>query len=281
VNAFLTDLTQYAFLRYALLAGVLAAVACGVVGSWVVTKRITYIAGGIAHTVLGGLGAARYLQVVWGWQWCHPMIGAVAAALLAAAVIGWVSLKGRQREDTVIGALWATGMAAGILFISRTPGYGEDLMGYLFGNILMVGPGDLVMMAALDAVVVTVTFFFYDELLALSFDEEFARLRGVPVDALYGLLLALTALTVVLLVSVVGVVMVIALLTLPAAVAGELTRRLRSMMAVAVVLTALFVTAGLGVSYGPDLPAGATTVALAAATYLAVVAGRLRPRRRP
>ena len=279
MEAFLTDLPHYPFLQYALLTGVLASIACGIIGSYVVTKRITYIAGSIAHTVLGGLGAARYCQTVHGWEWFHPLYGAVLAALLAAVIIGLVSMRARQREDTVIGALWAMGMAAGILFISRTPGYGEDLMSYLFGSILMVSPGDLWMIAGLDLLVVSAGILFYNRFLALCFDEEFARLRGVRVEFYYLLLLCLTALTVVLLVTVVGIVMVIALLTLPAAVAGELTRRMWQMMLLAAGLAVLFTTTGLAVSYGPDLPAGAMTIAIAGLTYIVTVAG-LRTLRR-
>lgn len=271
--AFLSDLPRYPFLQYALLTGILASVACGIIGSYVVTKRITYIAGSIAHTVLGGLGAARYCQVVCRWEWFHPFYGAILAALASALVIGVVSMRAKQREDTVIGSLWAIGMAAGIIFIYRTPGYNEDLMSYLFGSILMVSPGDLWMIACLDVLVVAAGVLFYNRFLALCFDEEFARLRGVNVELFYLLLLCLTALTVVLLVSVVGIVMVIALLTLPAAIAGELTKRLWHMMVLYTVLTIFFTGAGLAVSYGPDLPAGATTIIIAGAVYLFVVGG--------
>jgi len=215
MGEFLSDLTRYPFLQHALLAGALAGVACGVIGSYVVTKKISTIAGSIAHTVLGGLGAARYVQVVHGWDWFHPLYGAVLAALFAAMAIGVVTLKARQREDTVIGALWAIGMAVGILFISRTPGYNEDLMSYLFGNILMVSDRDLWLIAGLDLAVVAIGAVFYNQFLAICFDEEFARLRGVRVEWFYLLLLCLTALTVVLLVTVVGILMVIALITLP------------------------------------------------------------------
>ena len=273
MDAFLTDLPRFPFLQYALLTGLLVSVACGIIGSYVVTRRITYIAGCIAHTVLGGLGAARYCQTVYHWEWFHPLYGAVLAALVSAVIIGLVSMRARQREDTVIGALWAVGMATGILFIFKTPGYNEDLMSYLFGSILMVSPQDLWMIAGLDILVVIVSVVFYNQFLALCFDEEFARLRGVHVEFYYLLLLCLTALTVVLLVTVVGIVMVIALLTLPAAVAGELTKRLWHMMALATLLTALFTTAGLAVSYGPDLPAGATTIIIAGIAYLLVVTG--------
>jgi len=274
LNALAQD--QNAFLRYALATGVLASIACGVVGTYVVTRRISYIAGGISHCVLGGMGAARYCQVVWGWEAFHPLYGAVLAAIAAALIIGVVSLRAKQREDTVIGALWAVGMAAGILFISRTPGYNEDLMGYLFGNILMVTPKSLWLLAALDVLVVGSALLVYNQFLAVCFDEEFARLRGVPVEAFYLFLLCLTALAVVLLVFVVGIVLVIALLTLPAAVAGQFSRRLWQMMLLASFFCLIFTTAGLVVSYGPNLPAGATTIMIAGAAYLLVVTvGRL------
>jgi zinc transport system permease protein len=270
---FWAALSDHAFLRYALAAGLLSSVACGVVGSYVSARRITYMAGGIAHSVLGGMGAARYLQVVMGWDWLHPLHGAVLAALVAAVIIGLVSLRWRESEDVVISAIWAIGMATGVLFIWRTPGYSENLMSYLFGNILMVTPGNLWLVAALDAVVVVAGLAFYRQLVALCFDEEFARLRGVNVELYFLMLLCLTALTVVLLVTVVGLVMVIALLSLPVAVAGRFSRSLWQVMILAALLSAVFTTAGLAISYGADLPAGATTIVLAGAVYLVVAAG--------
>jgi zinc transport system permease protein len=271
VTEFLDAAAHYAFVQYALLAGVLAGVACGIVGTYVVVRRITYLAGGISHCVLGGIGAALYFQRVHGWHWLTPLLGAIIAALAAAMIIGLVSLRAKQREDTVIGALWAVGMAVGVLFIARTPGYSQDLMSYLFGNILMVSPGDLWLMAALDALVVVLGLVFYNQFLAVCFDEEFARVRGMRVEFYYLLLLGLTALTVVLLVTVVGIILVIALLTLPVAVAGHFARRLWQMMALATVFSILFTTAGLAISYKPDLPAGATIIVLAGAVYLVVV----------
>lgn len=280
MSEFLDAAANYAFVQYALLAGVLAGVACGIVGTYVVVRRITYLAGGISHCVLGGIGAALYFQRVHGWHWLTPLVGAIIAALAAAMIIGLVSLRAKQREDTVIGALWAVGMAVGVLFIARTPGYSQDLMSYLFGNILMVTPGDLWLMAALDVLVVVLGLAFYNQFLAVCFDEEFARVRGMRVDFYYLLLLGLTALTVVLLVTVVGIILVIALLTLPVAVAGHFARRLWQMMALATVFSILFTTAGLAISYKPDLPAGATIIVLAGATYLVVVvlSRLLRPR---
>ena len=265
-----------AFLRYALLAGLLASVSLGVVGSYVVTRRITYIAAAIAHSVLGGIGAALYLNVVGGQQWCDPMLGATAAALLAALVIGLVSIYSREREDTVIGAVWVIGMSVGLLFIAKTPGY-NDPMSYLFGNILLITARDVWLVAAMGAAVVALGVGFYNKLLAVCFDEEFAALRGVRVKFYYLLLLCLTAITVVLLIRVVGIVLVIALVTLPAAIAGHFARRLWQMMILAVLFSMVFVTSGLAVSYPTNLPSGPVIVLIAGAAYLLVVlVARLR-----
>jgi zinc transport system permease protein len=281
MSDFFHAVVNHSFMLNALLTGVLASIACGVVGTYVVTRRITYIAGGIAHCVLGGMGLARYLAVVHGWTAVKPLHGAVAAALLASVLIGWVSLRAREREDTLIGAIWAIGMAVGIVFIARTPGYGEDLMGYLFGNILMVGRSDILMIAALDVLVVVIGSLFFNQFLAVCFDEEFARLRGVKVGFFYLLLLCLTGLTVVILVTVVGIVMVIALLTLPVAVAGQFTRTIRQTMILSSLLSVVFAVIGLNFSYSFDLPAGATIILVAGAGYVLVLTGMrwLRPYR--
>ncbi len=267
---FFSSTLHHAFLQNALLAGLLASVACGMVGSYVVARRITYIAGGIAHSTLGGMGLANYLAAVYGWEFLHPLYGAVVAALAAAVTIAYVSLKYHEREDTIIGAIWAIGMAVGIIFIVKTPGYSQDLMSYLFGNILLVSQQELWLLAALDIVVVTVGLAYYRQITAVCFDDEFARVRGLNVEFYYILLLCLTALTVVLLVAVVGIVMVIALLSLPAAVARYFTRTLAQSMVVAGLLSAFFTTFGLAFSYTPNLPAGATIIVLAGITYLIV-----------
>jgi zinc transport system permease protein len=219
------------------------------------------------------MGIAYYLKVVHHWTLLEPIHGAVIAALLAAVIIGLVSLWAKQREDTVIGALWAIGMGTGILFIAKTQGYNENLMSYLFGNILMVSPQDLWLIGGLDAFVIIIGLLFYNQFLAVCFDEEFARLRGVNVEFFYLLLLCLTALTVVLLVTVVGIVLVIALLTLPVAVAGHFSKRLWHMMTLSTILSILFTTGGLALSYNTNLPAGATIIVLAGTIYLAVVTG--------
>lgn len=274
MSEFLAAVPAQPFLQLALLAGLLAAVGCGIVGTFVVVKRIAFMAGGIAHAVLGGMGAAVYFGG-------DPLFGALAAAIIAALLIGAIRLIWQTQEDTLIGALWAIGMAVGILFISRTPGYAADLMSFLFGNILLVPPRDLWFMAALDVLLVLVVALFYRQLLAITFDEELARLRGVPVTFFYLLLLCLVAVTVVLLIQVVGLILVIALLTLPAAIAGHYVHSLGVMMVIATLLGAVFTSLGLALSYGPDLPAGPTMILLAGVVYiLSALWSRFTKRRR-
>ena len=261
MSSFIDAVSTQAFMQNAIIGGILASIACGVVGSYVVVKRIGYLAGGIAHSVLGGMGIAYYLGR-------PPIEGAFVAALVFAFILGWVSLKMQQQEDTVIGALWAGGMAVGILFISQTPGYSVDLMSFLFGNILMISSDDLLWIAGLDIMILLIVFLFYKQFLALSFDEDFARLRGISVERFYLLFLSLVALTVVILIQIVGLILVIALLTLPAAVSGQYVRSLNLMMVLATVLGVLFTTGGLALSYQPDLPPGPTIILLAGAFYL-------------
>jgi len=274
MNEFLSALPDHDFLRTALLAGLLASIGCGVMGSFVVVKRITFLAGGIAHSVLGGMGAAIYFGF-------DPRLGALIAAIISALIIGGVRLAWRTREDTLIGAIWAIGMAVGILFIAKTPGYSSDLMALLFGNILLVSHQDLWIMAGLDLVVLASVALLYRQFLAVSFDEELARLRGINVAFYYLLLLCLVAVTVVLLIQVVGLILVIALLTLPAAVAGHHVHSLGGLMVTATLLGAAFTAGGLAISYGPDLPAGPTIILLAGACYLvsALISGLLKRRR--
>jgi zinc transport system permease protein len=258
---------EIVFMRYALVVGLLSSIAMGVIGSYVVARRLTYLAGAIAHCTLGGIGAGIYLRDVCGWQSCHPMHGAAVAAILAALAIGLVSLYAKQREDTVISAIWVVGMAVGIILIDKAGDSGEA-MSYLFGSILFTTPGDIRMIAWFDAAVLLLAVIFHNKLLAVCFDEEFARLRGVGSRLYYLILLCVTALAVVLLVRVVGIVMVIALLSLPAAIAGNFAGRLWGMAVLAVFICAGVVTSGLALSYISDLSPGPTIVLLAGAVFL-------------
>ncbi len=247
------DVLQYDFMRCALIAGILASIACGIIGTYVVTKRIVFISGGISHAAFGGIGLGYFLGV-------SPILGAIVVGVIFAILIGGISRRMKQREDTVIGVVWSFGMAMGILFVYMTPGYAPDLMSYLFGSILAVPVSELYLMALLDAVIVVTVGLLYKEFFAVSFDEEFARVRGVKVDFVNMVLFCLIALTVVLLIRVVGIILVIAMLSIPAAIAGRFVHDMRKMMGVAVLVGCVFMVVGLGVSYALDLPSGATII---------------------
>ena len=254
------------FLLYAMVMGGFSAIAFGIIGTFVTIKRIGYLAGAISHCVFGGIGLALYLQVAMGISWMTPTLGAISAALLAALIVGQVSLNATEREDTIIGTLWAVGMACGILFIDRTPGY-FNLSSYLFGDILLVTKQDLFFVIGLDIIILILSVLCFNQFFAICFDTEFASLRGINTRFFYLCLLVLTALTVVLLVRVVGIVLVIALLTIPSAIAGFYARRLWQMMVGAILLCIFFTWTGLGLSYTYSLSSGPTIIVLAGVTY--------------
>lgn len=261
---------ELVFLRNALLVGILASISFGVIGTYVVTRRISYLAGAISHSAFGGIGAALYMNKALGFSSIQPIHGAIVSALGAAIITGLVSLYAKEREDTVIGAIWAVGMAAGLLFIDITPGYFE-ISSFLFGDILLISTQDITMVVVLDLVILLITFLFFNKLLAVCFDQEYAGLRGVNSGGFYILLLCLTALTIVLLVRIVGIVMVIALLTLPSAIAGKFTSSMGKMMLVSIFFCMVFNITGLGVSYYAGVSSGPTIIVIAGLTYLTVI----------
>ena len=258
---------EWAFLRFAILVGICIAPALGIVGTLVVTRRISSLAGASTHAALGGFGLALFLQRVCMMEWFTPTLGAVIGAVAAAVAVGIVSICAKEREDTVIGAVWAIGMSIGLLFLDRTPGY-VDWQGYLFGSILLLTGEDLIMTLILDILIIVPTLIFFPALLALTFDDTFARLRGIKVTVLYLGLLVLTALTIVLLINLVGIMLVIALLTLPSATAAYCTNHLYSTMIVSAVFNALFISLGLLLSCVLALPPGPTIVVLAGTAYV-------------
>jgi zinc transport system permease protein len=257
----LIEALEFGFMRNALAAGVLVSVACGVIGTFVVVNRIVFISGGIAHAAYGGIGLGYYLKV-------NPVLGAIVFSLAAALGMGTVQRKTRERADTMIGVMWAIGMALGIIFVDLAAGYKADLMSYLFGSILAVPSSDLLIMLALDAVIVALVVLFYKELLAMSFDETFATVENVPVDAIYLILVCMIALTVVMMMRVVGLIMVIALLTMPAAISGQFVKDMKRMMVLASILGVIFTTTGLWLSYFLNLTSGATIILVSGAAYL-------------
>jgi zinc transport system permease protein len=261
---------QFDFMRNALLAGALVSIACGIIGTFVVVNRIVFISGGIAHAAYGGIGLGYFFGF-------NPVLGAIAFALVAALSMGWVERKTQQRADTIIGVMWAIGMAIGIIFIDLTQGYKADLMSYLFGSILAVPSQDLIIMLALDLVIVIMVFLFYKELLAISFDPVFATTRNVPVNGLYLMLVGAIALTVVMVMQVVGLIMVIALLTIPAAIAAQFVKDIKQMIYGAIILGMVFTTTGLWLSYFFNLTSGATIILVAGTFYLITLGLKTSP----
>lgn len=259
-------------MQQALFAALLVSVATGVIGVFVVVNRMVFVSGGVAHTAYGGVGLATFLGF-------SPVLGAFIFTAAAALCMGLVQRRAGERSDTIIGVLWALGMAAGVIFTELTPGYRGDLMSYLFGSILMVSATDLWLMLIFDIVIVVTAALFYREFVAISFDETFASTRNVPVTAFYLLLLLLIACAVVLLMRATGLILVIALLTIPVSIASWFTRGLGRLIVYATLLSALFCYAGLGLSVLWNFSSGATIILTAGAVYLVGQGVRLVLRR--
>ncbi len=252
---------QYDFMRNALLAGLLVSIACGIIGTYVVVKRIVFISGGIAHAAYGGIGMSYFF----GW---NPVLGAIIFSLASAFGMGFVQRKTKERADSIIGVMWAIGMAIGIIFLDLTPGYKADLMSYLFGSILAVPVTDLWVMLIMNLVILLLVFLFYKELLGITFDEQYALVLNVPVNWMYLLLMAMIGFSVVMLMRVVGLIMVIALLTIPASIGAMFLRDIKKIMLVASLLGMIFTTLGLFSSYFLNLTSGATIILIAGLAYI-------------
>ena len=251
---------QYEFMRNALAAGLLVSVICGIMGTLVVVNRIVFLSGGIAHAAYGGIGLSFFL----GWPY---LVGTLGFSFTAAMVMAAVSLKAKHRADTIIGVIWALGMACGIILLDLTPGYNVDLMSYLFGSILTVPQSDLWIMLIVGALIGGFVIYFYKDLLAISYDEEFARIRGVPTRALYFALIGMLAVTIVMVIQVVGLILVIALLTIPPFMVEKYAKSLFQMMIGSSLLGAVFTVCGLWLSYAFDLTSGASIILVAGIAF--------------
>ena len=273
---FFSDMAINPLLLTGVIGGLLAGVACGVIGPYVITRRIVFLTGAIAHIVVGGVGAVLFLrhQFSPALDWLEPLHGALVAAILAAVLVGLVQHYVRERLDTLIGALWATGMAVGIMLVKYTPGYQTEIFSYLFGNVSVVSAGDVRLIAALLVVILMVVAIWHKRIFALCLDEEYAGLQGVNVLLTNIVLLCLVSLAVVALIRVVGLILVIALLSLPAAAARQLTRRLFPMMGVSIVLCVLLTTIPRAAVYGTRIAPESAIVLAATAVYLVSLGAR-------
>ncbi|MFO8110883.1 MAG: metal ABC transporter permease [Desulfosalsimonadaceae bacterium] len=254
------DAFQYEFVRNAVLAAAFASLIFGIIGSFVVVNRLVFLAGGIAHAAYGGIGIAFFFGIPY-------IYGTIGVSLAAAFLMTAVVIKAKDRSDIFIGVLWAVGMATGVILLDLTPGYHSDLMSYLFGSILAVPAADIWWMSALGAITLIITVVFYRDILAISYDAEFAKLRGVPVNLLYFVFIALTAVSIVFIIRMVGLILVIALLTIPPYIAEKYARSLMMMMVLSVLFSLIFNMTGLWISYSYDLTSGATIIMVAAAGF--------------
>jgi zinc transport system permease protein len=249
----LIDLFGYDFFVNAFLASLLAAVSCGIIGTYIVSRRIVFISGGITHASFGGIGLGYFLGI-------HPLVGAAVFSVLSAMGIQLFSSKGKVREDSSIAIWWSLGMAVGIIFVYLTPGYAPNLMSYLFGSILTVSMGEIWLMLALSGVILLFFTLFYRTILYIAFDEDFAKTSELPVSLFNYLLMILISLTIVLSIRVVGIILILSLLTIPQATANILTRHFGKMMAYSVGFAFVASFAGLLISYFADIPSGATII---------------------
>ncbi len=255
------ELFQYEFMRNAIIAALLTSIACGIVGTYVVIRRIAFISGGIAHAAFGGIGIGYWLGI-------NPIITLLPFSILSAIGIAVINQKKHIQEDILIGVFWSMGMALGIILIGLTPGYAPDLFSYLFGNILTVPFSDIVLMCILDIIIIATVYSLYKEFMAIAFDEEFAEISGIKTNILDIILLSLIAITVVMLVKVVGIILVIALLTIPPAIAQQYTRNMKTMMYLSSGIGMFCTLTGLWLSYIFDLPSGATIILFSGCCFL-------------
>jgi zinc transport system permease protein len=254
------------FFQRALYAGLLVSVMCGIIGTYVVVKEMGSISGGLSHAALGGVGIGYFFGF-------DPMLGAAVFSVFCAVLLGLLYRKQYQGIDTLITVLWSSGMALGLILISLSPGYAPELHGYLFGSILLVPANYLWSVLVVDLALILIVVKLFNELRAVTFDEEFSEIIGIRVTGLTILLFILIAISVVLLMKVTGVILTIALLTLPAVVARQWLDSLYGIMISAMIITAVFCCVGLfssyalAESYSLDFPSGALIVMMLTILY--------------
>lgn len=267
------NLFEYSFVVRSLLGALFASITAGIAGTYIVSRRLVFLSGGITHASFGGIGLGYFLGI-------SPVLGAAVFGLGAALGMEYMSARGRMREDSAIGILWALGMAVGIIFIYLTPGYAPNLMSYLFGSILTVTYGDLIALGVISLVLIVYTAMFYRILLYISFDESYARTFTTHVDLFKYISVGLTGLAIVLNIRMAGVIMIIALLTIPANIVMLFTREYLRIIVLSTVVSFLAISAGFVVSWFINLPTGATIVTVLVLFWLTARAVRTLSMRR-
>ncbi|WP_299579027.1 metal ABC transporter permease [uncultured Sunxiuqinia sp.] len=247
------ELFSYDFFLHAFWASFFAAISCGIIGTYIVSRRIVFVSGGITHSSFGGIGIGYFL----GW---NPLLGAAIFAILSGWGIQLFTKKAKVREDSSIAIWWSLGMAIGIIFIYLSPGYAPNLMSYLFGSVLTVSVSELWFMGVLSVVLVLFFTLFYRLILYVAFDEEFAKTTGLPVTLINFLLISLIAITIVLNIRVVGIILILSLMTLPQATANLFTKDFKRMMPISILFAFIGSFVGLLFSFYVDIPSGASII---------------------
>lgn len=260
MTEFIQAVFTYKFLGYTALAAVLAGISCGIIGTYIVSRKLVFMSGGITHASFGGIGLAYFLQM-------NPILGGMVFAVLSALGIELFSRKGKISEDTATGVLWGLGMSVGTIFIFLTEGYAPNLMSFLFGNILMVKAWSVWSLLALDAVLILLMIFCFRTIVYTAFDREYARSQKMPVGWINCVMMLLIAVTIVLNITTMGIILLISLLTMPVVIAGSLTKGYARMMVYASVTAVFGLLVGLFVSYTVDVPMGAASVGVLAVLY--------------
>ena len=272
---FFNDLVRYSYLNHAFWACILSGITCGIIGTYVVCRRLVFLSGGITHSSFGGLGIAFYLGI-------NPILGAMVFAVLSALGIEWANDRGRIREDSAIGIIWSVGMAVGALFMSLRPGYTSgDLSAYLFGSIVTVTDSDVAALAALTAVIIAGALLWLRPVMYTAFDRDFARSRGIPTRVISYLMAALVAVTIVLSIRIMGIVLLISLVTMPVVIVNSLSRSYRTIALAAPLVAVAGNVAGLVVSYNFEVPPGAAIIFTLTLTLIMVKLLSLRQKRLP
>ncbi len=247
------ELLNYRFFSNALLASLFASINCGIIGTYIVSRRLVFISGGITHASFGGIGIGYFFGF-------NPITSAALFAVFSALGIEFLSKKAEIREDSLIGIFWSFGMALGIVFVFLTPGYATNLMGYLFGSLLTVTTIDIRLMAGLTIIVSGFFLVFYKIILFISFDQEYAKTHNAPVQMINYILISLVAITIVLSIKVAGIILVISLLTIPQTIANLYTPNFKQIMFLSVLIAFIGAFAGLMLSYSLNIPSGASII---------------------
>ena len=243
------DLLSYTFFQNALLGSLFASIACGIIGSYVVVRRLVFISGGITHASLGGIGMGFYF----GW---NPILSAMVFSIISAFGIEWLSSRQGVREDSAIGSFWSLGMAVGIIFIYLKPGFAPNLSDYLFGNILTITHTDIIWLAILSVVLTLVFLMFGKHILFAAFDPDFAKTRNLPVNLIKYAMMMLIAITIVLSIRLVGIVLLMSILTVPQMTANLFTSNFVKMILLSILIGLFGCAVGLFLSAALDVPSG-------------------------